>query len=611
MIVLGVLSVVQMIFLPGFLLLKALRIKLGIFQMLVFSFPLSLLINFFLVWVLTLLHLHIQSVWMVVIILEMIGLTWLIFLTLKYSLEICSAEILVRMNAVTAGLFQRNEVVDGGSSFNRLIRSSLMVILSGAALLSVWWAGQIFFSNLGTVFSSWDAVLSYNSWAVAWAGGSIPEGIGIYPQLLSANWSLSYVLAGSTSVQFFAKAIQPLFFLVTLLLMLKMGWSVKSWGVLFGLLIFRYMVKKFLGEYIAEGYADIATMALSFLAFYSLYEAHQTSQRSMLRIYLFLSAASAAAAALTKQAGGFTLLVLPLLVVLVPFGQTSVSMKEKWSLAAQLFGIGLILAGPWYLYKAVEVWMGLDETNVVYLTSELHDQVPPLMRILPALGDLGKYGLVVGLAAMGALILPRFMRWATLLMGLGYLIVWAVFFSYDIRNISTALPFLALGAGLAVEKIVKIGVHWLDRLRLTRVALGILLALILLSGIGASLAWVSDAELIERQSNLQKQIFAPQFNAGLYEYLEEWRDPQPVRILAKYPVSKLPGLEAMQISYWFDDPQVYQALLRDPDINHILVAGSIPSEEVEADIEAGIEAGQYRVVLESGEFGGMRLIRIR
>jgi hypothetical protein len=41
-----------------------------------------------------------------------------------------------------------------------------------------------------------------------------------------------------------------------------------------------------------------------------------------------------------------------------------------------------------------------------------------------------------------------------------------------------------------------------------------------------------------------------------------------------------------------------------------LIVGKAFSDEITADIQARLESGEYRVVLDSAEYGGMTLIRI-
>jgi hypothetical protein len=617
MMALGVLSIFQMIFLPGFLALKLTKARFTPFQMVVFSFGLSLLANFWLVFVMSLLKVYIRPVVLFVVAGEITALLVLSRRWLSQPLSASGQGLL----ACLENSFSRfrswweNTLAEGRkqpASF--VLKASLILIFTYTTFLAIQWSVQIWITNLGTVFASWDAVLSWNPWAVTWANNSIPQGTQLYPQLIPAVWSLSYVITGSTAIQFFAKSIMPLFFLLIVCVMVKLAWNRRSYGILIGIFFFRYMLKKFLGDYIAEGYVDIPVAALTFLAFYAIMEAQRARDWLSARKFWLVGIAVAAAATLTKQAGVFILLLLPVFAALMPYDQFKVERKERLKLVGWLLIVALLLAGPWNLIKAIQIQAGVDDTNVAYLTSEMHDRIPPLLRILPALHSLEKYLLVVGLALAGLFLLPRFLALVDLTLGLSYLLIWAAYFSYDIRNIAVALPFLAIFAGMAVEKIIALCLTWLERLRLKRLVvlpagwLGVFFLALAIVGAGF---WITRDQLSARQESLQKEIFAPRFNAALYDYSKDWNGAQLIRIVSKYPLGKLPGLEDMQVSFWFDDPVVYQNLIQDESVNHLLLVGKAFSDEITADIQARLESGEYRVVLDSAEYGGMTLIRIR
>ena len=70
------------------------------------------------------------------------------------------------------------------------------------ALSGVLWGFHLVRLNTGTVFSGWDTLFSWNAYAEKWASGRVPDIGGMYPQLVPANWSLSYLLQGKDAVYF-------------------------------------------------------------------------------------------------------------------------------------------------------------------------------------------------------------------------------------------------------------------------------------------------------------------------------------------------------------------------------------------------------------------------
>jgi hypothetical protein len=134
--------------------------------------------------------------------------------------------------------------------YNFLFLVSLGVLL---------WYVFLFFYFLGGVFEHWDPVTGWNRFAWDWANNHWPANTWHYPQLVPANWSISYVLMQNTGVQCFAKAIMPLFSIAVLLLFLDLALDTKKPAYLLGLVGYG-MLLAYLYEpsYIVSGYVDIA-----------------------------------------------------------------------------------------------------------------------------------------------------------------------------------------------------------------------------------------------------------------------------------------------------------------------------------------------------------------
>ena len=113
-------------------------------------------------------------------------------------------------------------------------------------------------AELGQIFQQWDAVVSWNRWAVDWAAGRLPFATSIYPQLLPTNISLSYLFLQSSDVWIFAKSFQFLFCLLLLLATLDMARIEGRFGyvpavaITYGLLV---AILRF--RMLSSGYADV------------------------------------------------------------------------------------------------------------------------------------------------------------------------------------------------------------------------------------------------------------------------------------------------------------------------------------------------------------------
>src|ERR1051326_7249796 len=172
-----------------------------------------------------------------------------------------------------------------------------------AALAAIAYAAVKWLRSLGTPFQTWDAIHSWNRWARVFAAGMTPLDVQWYPQLIPANWSMSYVLMGKTSNETFAKAPMGVFFLLTLVAIAAAGWRMRSPGILLATPLVALLDRKCVGEFLNDGYVDVP------VAFFA--TASAVVLRCGGRGAVWISCAIAAGAALTKQAGAWYFLVSP------------------------------------------------------------------------------------------------------------------------------------------------------------------------------------------------------------------------------------------------------------------------------------------------------------
>src|SRR5262249_43164037 len=84
-------------------------------------------------------------------------------------------------------------------------------LLFGLAIATVLGFACVIYVNFGSVFILWDDTLSWDRWAGQWASNRFPVSAGYYPQLMPANWSITYQIIRNTDVKMFAKAVMPMF----------------------------------------------------------------------------------------------------------------------------------------------------------------------------------------------------------------------------------------------------------------------------------------------------------------------------------------------------------------------------------------------------------------
>jgi len=610
MFALGLLAFLQMTFLPGWLILRLARLQTGWLQRLILGFALSLTANYVVIFPLAAAGLYLRPLVLILFAAECAAALWLSWPDLKAPLTQSAS----RLTAALAGQVERARQALAGlnrgtpdeqlAAWLRLLAGGVFAALALSALL---WLAQVFANNLGTVFNTWDAVLSWNRWALDWAQNHLPVSTQYYPQLLPANWSLTYVFTGSLQVQFFAKAIMPLFMLFLLALLFDLGWDFKSFGYFIAIVICRYMLKKFLGEYISDGYADIPVTFFAFASVYTLLKARRATRPADLRASILLAGVLAGGAAVTKQPGVYLLACLPLLAWGLTAERPLLDARSRNQTILLALAAGLAIAVPWYVYKQIAIWQGLDESNVVYLTSTIHKIANPLERILPAIQSLEKYAVFVLLLVPLALLLDRTMKRLAFVVAAPYTLIWAAFVSYETRNLALAIPFIALVCGLGLERIYNLLVQWGIRLQAGRLRL-VYLALAAAALLASTSWWVKGPALVERQITLQKQTFGASLNEKLYDYIEQ--HGTQMRILTNYPVAYLPGLEKMQVSFFFNDFAAYDTARQDAGVTHILLP-PFARDDIKEDIAQRIDRGEYQVIFEDSSYGTYTFIKIR
>jgi hypothetical protein len=612
MFILGLLALVQLTFLPGFLFLRGIKLYAGFIKTLILSFALSLVINYCLVVLMIAAHIYVSAAVLLVFAGECILFGWFYHSAASLSLGQVSARILAGFEGFLASfwVFRRefDPAQDDDPEFFRLLRLGFYTLAGILALSAILWLFQVFRANLGTVFNSWDAVLSWNRWAVILAGNHFPIDSGTYPQLLPANLSLTYIFSGSTQVQFFAKALMPLFSIYMLLLLADLGLQYKTAGFFLAAVVARYMLKKFLGDFIPEGYADIPAAFFCMAALFCIFQVRDTAQESMKKKYLWLGMLMAAGGAVTKQMAIYLLVLYPVLAWLaLSASQGAMDRRQKLRTILIPFAVGVMVVFPWYLFKQIQIWTGLDQSNLNYLVSTVHHIADPLQRLLPAFQSFGKYAVLLVLMIPFAFLLNETLKGIIFLFALPLWFLWALYFSYDIRNAAILFPVIALVSGLGVDQIFQRMVVWLSRLRTARIRVVFVLPVLIVPIILAAFLLSPDPVLIDHQIAQQKQIFSPSINRRLYQLFPT---PGPeLKILTNYPVAYLPGFEKNEVAFFFNNYPDYELLRKDPKIQYILLP-AYGSEDILNDILDRVERGEYRIVFEDSSFGHYYFVQI-
>ena len=610
MFLLGVLAFLQITVIPGAIILRASNFQGTILERLVYAFALSLMTTYSLVFFLTVIHLYNQLSASIVLGGEFIGLAWLY----KKDLQVPAFETLQHQfdkfrNSINAFILPDVESKPSMSGPSSLLNVLVTLALSVFALSGVVWTIRIFISSLGSVFDAWDAVVSWNRWALSWASGQIPLDSGLYPQLIPSNWSFTYVLIGDTTIQAIAKGIMPLFAVCILLAFVDLGLATKSMGFFIGGIFAQLLMKKFLAPEITSGYVDVAVAFFGLLAIHALIKAGSLNNASHSNQYLLLGTVFAAGAAVTKQPGIYIFALYPILAYV-----NAVRHNHPWSkknIKKYLVPFLLVSMIPlsWYIFKQIHFIQNVEIFDIQEyfdVTSSAYGHLSLAAQVAAALSQFGKYLILFVFIIAGFPLLNLFYRALTILIIFPYPLIWAWMAGYDTRNLAIFIPIFALTAGVALQELFSFFIKLLERTAFFHLKTYSILAILFLAIILGSLA-IPSGRLVEQQIKLQRQIFSPSKNEKIYALIEQ--DGPDTKILTNYPVRFLPGLENNQIQFGYQNLDSFIALVEDPEIDYILFPNRT-SDKIKRYIEGKIDNGDYELIFVDTEWITYSMVRI-
>jgi len=662
MFILGLLSFLQTVFIPGFIVIKYLGINLntdaGIkktnkIRQLVYAFGLSLLINYLLVFVFTASGIYKPSILYVLLCIE--GVLLVYYWTTGNKPQF-NRYINLDINRWVTSLKQF--FASHSLTYNFLFLVSVGVIL---------WYVFLFFYFLGSVFQHWDPVTGWNRFALDWAGNQFPVNTWHYPQLVPANWSISYVMVQNTGIQCFAKSIMPLFSIAVMLLFLDLALDKKKAVYLLGLtgygILLGYIYDP---SYIVSGYVDIAVSFFAFLSFHVMYNFGK-SQGSRRFSFIWLAVIFASGAAVTKQAGLFILAVIlvwgfrgvggvgdpglftvsqksffrsfiskgvgdPSLLTVsqMPFFRSFISkicsfckrlkyINKKGIIGKVLLLLltVIIIAASWYIVKEVQIAKGLDRSEIA-MVQGVHQSNSYTERLAGAFNQLAthRHPKLKPLVWAGILLVflglfHKKSRWVTLFIVIPYSLMWGFFFSYDTRNLALCIPFAAFSAAFGLAFLKKLFKRWSKiphgKIPLVPVIITVLLLLIVLN-----FTLLKKETLIQHQTHLKTKIGIARLNDLLYRYHE--KEGIKGKIVTDYRYLKyLPGLSQFYLPHNSRINLKFMEYLeteKGKDIHYFLMPMIFESEKaVYKEFQRKLQTNEYRMIFKLHTYWFVRVKR--
>lgn len=471
-------------------------------------------------------------------------------------------------------------------------------------------------NDFGNVFSLWDAIVSWNRWAIDWSLQIFPRGSYDYPQLLPTLWSLTYQLIGTTDVQVFAKAVVAWLPLAGVLAFAGIWQQERTSAGVVGAIVFTLLLRQF-KELAISGYVEFPTATMALIAYFAGWLATRSSGNTA-RWLAIAGGVIAAGAAACKQGGLYYAFFYPLFFYLLSPDRRQARTTAALAFAVIVAIVGFayslrFIAGPprapgqsgsiaWALmfgkiHGDSSAWQKMARSLTLLTTQWLTP------KLLVPLGILWFFALRTALGRillLGTVVPP--------------LTIYTLFFGYDIRNALFCAPFLGWAAGVGFHELA---VGWLrpmtDRLfaerRLTprwiwqfgRVGSG-LAGTVLLCAALATLVVVtaafrarglpSDRYFADNEKRMLAGIGYKHLNEDLLPWIE--REKIKGKILTNYTIlNYIPGARELYLEP--NDPSRFAGLDNDlerlkpefvldimaafgetaPDISRLLAAGKL------------------------------------
>ena len=174
---------------------------------------------------------------------------------------------------------------------------------------------------------------------------------------------------------------------------------------------------------------------------------------------------------------------------------------------------GIVL--PWYFGGLIQ-WMMNPDTDARIVDQgivQFNQRYEWSHKFYLIRQSIGKYFYVFGISLIGLPFVPKKYRLPFFLVSWPIVILWAMFFTYDTRNLAVALPPLAILCGLAVDGFIQ-NADPCGEMGRGKIAVGIPFLLITVIGIIAIINLFSDEKYVKTRI-IKKNLFGAGLNQEL------------------------------------------------------------------------------------------------
>ena len=331
----------------------------------------------------------------------------------------------------------------------------ILLILALVLLISLT---GVLISDTGKVFESWDATFSWNKWAIEFSNNGMPVSTYHYPQLIPANWSIAYVIC-KYPFQFIPRTIMHLFLILPVYAFTVIG--IKQRSAFFYLTAF-FIFLSFRGDsfFWTDGFADVAVAYFSAMVYVSLVMIEEKDHESEKLKYILLSALFVCGGAVTKQSGIFLILIYPLFLFILSKNVFVWTSRKAFKMFAYMLVSLIVIVLPYYLWAEWAIKNGKAASEIIYVTHDIFKGASYSERFMSAGRTFfnlfsNKILFTCCLVLFAFSFTNKTIRTLNFIYVIPYYLIWALFFSYSIRNVAIIIPYFSLGIGFGLDLILR------------------------------------------------------------------------------------------------------------------------------------------------------------
>ena len=527
---LGLLSLLQVWFLPGLSLL-AISKQIRLIDKLILSLPLSIFINYLVIFILLLFKVYNQLSLLLIILFEILIILYFSKKNKNLSNDLKSFVKFLEFKKI---------------NFRFNIIDTIIILIFFIYLF-------LAFINLGNIVGAGDSQTFYR-WTLDILNNEIPKGTYDYPLGASFLASISYVLLKTTKIEFFSSIIYFIYPFWIFLIFYRSAFLLKKYqneikfSLIFTTLILLYNFRHYLLFF------DLPDPTLAMLTSMGAYILILSINKIKLGInyetilFCFVMSSSA----ILKQYGVYTSILFPVMYLVFFYKKNSDFLNLFLFISVVIF----ISFSPWYLFKYYQIYfLGTD----VSMTSILRDHATHFQQgsifvsFINALKILFGYSFLLIIFFIIISLKFKYTRFLFIFFLLPYLSLYVLFIEWKFRAFAPAMPIVGILCGYGFYQTFVFFKKNFSKKNL----IYIYHFLIFLIGIFflVSLNYYRDFnKLVYLQESAMKKRGNYELNVLLYNFLKKDDDVKTVYVIPDYNLlTKLPDL-----NHKFIDIECYQ-----------------------------------------------------